>query len=108
EIIQDQYDTTVALFLRKPIPQRSSVFQMLVIGLLNLKEVYLNPELDYNITDQFIFTTGMNLFYGKKSKLGVAVDGNSVSGVNSIEQSAQFIGNFNDNDRLYMEIKYTF
>lgn len=108
EIIQDEYDTTLALFMRKPIPQRSSVFQMLILGLVNLEELYLNPELDYYITDRFIFTTGMNLFYGKKSKLGVAIDNNSVAGVNSIEQSAQFIGNFNDNDRIYMEVKYAF
>ncbi|MFQ5488212.1 MAG: hypothetical protein ACE5ET_07215, partial [Gammaproteobacteria bacterium] len=34
--------------------------------------------------------------------------GGAIAGLNTVEQSAQFIGNFNDNDRIYAEFKYTF
>lgn len=107
-LIQDQFDTSLALFARKPLPQQSAVFEFLAIGLVNLKELYLNPELTFDITDRFHIATGLDLFYGKKSKLGVSASSGGIASLNTVEQSAQFIGNFNDNDRIYAEFKYTF
>lgn len=107
-LIQEKVDTSLTLFARKPMPQRSAVFQLLVIALLNLDEVFIKPEITFNITDRFEITTGLDLFYGQKSKLGVSASGGAVTNLNTIEQSAQFFGNFNDNDRVFAEFKYTF
>jgi len=40
--------------------------------------------------------------------LGVSASSGGIAALNTIEQSTQFLGNFNDNDRLYLEFKYTF
>jgi len=65
-LIQDEFDTSLTLFMRKPLPQQSAIFELLVIGLVNLEELYLNPKLTFEITDNFQIATGLNLFYGKK------------------------------------------
>ena len=106
-IIQDQFDTSLTVFARKPLPEHSSVFELLAIGLVNLKELYLNPEMTFEITDKFQIASGLDLFYGDKSKFGVSGSSGIVSATAN-EQSAQFFGNFNDNDRIYVEFKYTF
>ncbi len=108
DLIQDEFDTSLTLFARKPLPQRSAVFELLAIALVNLKELYLNPEWTFDITDRFQIATGLDLFFGDKSQLGVSVGGGGVASPNAIEQNAQFFGNFNDNDRVYVEFKYAF
>lgn len=107
-LIQEKFDTSLTLFARKPMPQHSAVFQLLAIALLNLDELFLKPEVIFSITDRFQITTGVDLFYGAKSKLGVSASGGAVTNLNTIEQSAQFFGNFNDNDRIFAEFKYIF
>lgn len=107
-IIQDEFDTSLTLFARKPLPARSAVFELLMIGLVNLHELYINPELSFDITDHFQITSGLDLFYGDRSQLGVSASGGAIANLNTVEQNAQFFGNFNDNDRIYVEFKYTF
>ncbi len=106
-LIQDEFDTSLTLFARKPLPRHSAIFELLAIALVNLEELYLNPELTFEVTDRFQIGTGLNLFFGNKSQFGVTPAGN-VANLNTVEQRAQFFGNFNDNDRVYATFKYTF
>ena len=109
-ILQDKYDTSFALFVRKPMPEKSAVFQLLLINLINMKEMYIKPKITFDVTDHFQIATGLDLFYGTRSVLGVPAAGGVVAGLDLgiIEQSAQFFGNFHDNDRVFLEFKYTF
>lgn len=106
-MIQGQFDTSISLFVRKPLPERSAVFQLLAVYLVNLSELYTRPEITFNLTDRFQISTGMDLFSGKKSKFG-APQASAVSNINVTEESAQFFGNFDANDRLFVEFKYGF
>jgi hypothetical protein len=51
---------------------------------------------------------GLDMFFGRASQLGVSGVLNSLGNVAVPEQRAQFIGNFHDNDRVFMEFKYSF
>ena len=106
-MIQGQFDTSISLFVRKPLPERSAVFQFLMIYLVNLSELYARPKVTFNVTDRFQISTGMDLFYGNKSKFG-APEASAVSNINVTEESAQFFGNFDANDRVFVEFKYGF
>lgn len=108
KLIQDEFDTSLTLFVRKPLPQQSMVFQLLAIGLVSLKELYVKPKLTIGVTDHFQIAAGFDIFTGKKSKLGTSGGSNVISGAEAIEQSAQFFGNFHNNDRVFAEFKYTF
>lgn len=107
-IIQDQFDTGINLFVRKEFPESSSIFQLLTIYLVNLQEVYLKPKWIFRITDRFQISTGLDMFFGKASQFGVSGVLTSLGDVAVPEQRAQFIGNFHDNDRIFLEFKYAF
>jgi len=107
-LIQDRNDTSFTVFARKPIPEHAVVLQMLAIALVNMNELYLKPKASFDVSDQFKISVGMDLFYGLKSKLGVSAAGGAVASLTAIEQSAQFFGNFHNNDRVFAEFKYTF
>ena len=107
-LLQDQFDTSLTLFIRKPLPEQSAVFQMLMINLVNLQEFFIKPKFIFNMTDHLQISTGLDLFYGLGSQLGVSSSGGGISNLNSIAQRAQFFGNFHNNDRLFAEFKYTF
>ncbi len=106
-LIQDEYDTSLTLFARKPVPQYNAVIQLLAIGLVNLEELYLKPKVIFNVTSQFQIATGADLFFGRRSQLGSPGGGAAIIGASLVEQ-AQFFGNFNDNDRLFLEFRYSF
>jgi len=107
-IIQDPYDSSFNLFVRKELPEHGAVFQLLAIYMITLDELYLKPKVIFNVSDHFQIAAGMDLFWGKRSQTGVAArDGRSVDLV-EIEQQYQFIGNFNNNDRIFLEFKYGF
>lgn len=108
KLIQDKFDTSLTLFVRKPVPEQSLVLQLLAIGLVNLKEIYLKPKVTFAITDHFQVATGFDIFTGKRSKLGTSGGANVITSTEALEQSAQFFGNFNNNDRVFAEFKYTF
>ena len=107
-LIQDEFDTSLTLFVRKPLPEKSAVFQLLVISLVNMHELYLKPKISFDITDRFNIALGMDLFDGTRSTFGVSSVGGTVASLNAVEQSAQFFGNFHNNDRVFAEFKYTF
>ena len=107
-IIQDQFDTGINLFIRKEYPDSSTIFSLLAIYLVNLEEVYLKPKWTFRITDHFQIGTGLDMFFGRSSQLGVSGVLDSLGNVVVPEQRAQFIGNFHDNDRVFLEFKYSF
>ena len=107
-IIQDQFDTGINLFVRKEYPDSSTIFSLLAIYLVNLEEVYLKPKWTFRITDHFQIGTGVDMFFGRSSQLGVSGVLDSLGNVMVPEQRAQFIGNFHDNDRVFLEFKYAF
>lgn len=107
-IIQDEYDSSFNIFIRKEYPESSMIFQLLGIYLINLDELYLKPKWIFRITDRFQIATGLDTFFGQKSKFGVAASSTAFGGVAVTAQRAQFIGNFNNNDRLFVEFKYSF
>ncbi len=107
-LLQDQFDTALTLFVRKPLPEQSAVFQTLIIVLVNLQETYIKPKITFDITNRLQIGTGLDLFYGVGSQLGVSSAGGGVTNLTSIAQRAQFFGNFHDNDRLFVDFKYSF
>ncbi len=107
-LLQDQFDTSLTLFVRKPLPEQSAVFQTLVIVLVNLQETYIKPKITFDITNRFQIAAGLDLFYGRGSQLGVASSRGGVTNLTAIAQRAQFFGNFTDNDRVFAEFKYSF
>jgi hypothetical protein len=107
-IIQDQFDTGINLFIRKEYPDSSTIFSLLAIYLVNLEEVYLKPKWTFRITDHFQIASGVDMFFGRSSQLGVSGVLDSLGNVVVPEQRAQFIGNFHDNDRVFLEFKYSF
>lgn len=107
-MLMHQFDTSLNLYLMHNIPERNGVFDLLGIYLVQLKELYLKPKFSFRPSNQFQISMGMDLFWGQKSHLGViAVDGD-VRQLQIVTQSAQFIGNFNRNDRVFLELKYSF
>lgn len=108
EIIQDEYDTSYNIFIRKDIPESRAVFTLLGIGLLNMDELYLRPKITFDVTDRFRIGTGADLFWGRPSQQGVAFELGRPTALIEIDQRAQFFGNFRHNDRLFVEFTYAF
>ena len=107
-IIQDRFDTSFNLFVRHPIPAQNAVAQLLLIYLVNQTEVYLKPKVTFDVTEHFQVATGLDLFFGRRSQLGVGSRNGRATDIFAITQQFQFIGNFRDNDRLFVEFKYNF
>lgn len=108
EIIQDEFDTSMNLFIRKELPARRAVLSLLGIGLINMSELYLKPKITFDITDRFQLGVGADLFWGKPSQQGVGFEGGRPTNLIEIDQRSQFIGNFRENDRLFVDFKYAF
>lgn len=105
-MVQDQVDTSVNLFLRKEYPRSSMLFELLAIRFVNLRELYVNPEWTFFISDRFQIATGVDLFSGGKSQFGVLA--NPLGSPTVRDQRSQFVGNFHDNDRFYVEFTYSY
>lgn len=105
-LVQDKFDTNFNLFMRREFPQTSILFEFLLINFTSLHEIYLNPEWTFRLTDSFQVSCGLDLFMGKSSQFGVLSNQNGQPTV--IDQRSQFVGNFHDNDRTYVEFKYSF
>ena len=108
EIIQDRFDSSFNLFVRKELPLQGAVFSFLGIYLINLDETYLKPKITFNITERFQIAAGVDLFSGKSSQLGVGAVRGRATDILELVQRSQFIGNFHENDRLFLEFKYGF
>ena len=107
-LIQGEYDTAFNLFVRKELPEYKATFQMLLIRMITLNELYVKPKVTFNVTDLFQVSAGLDLFYGQQSQVGVgSVNGKAVD-ILEIEQRFQFLGNFQGNKRLFLEFKYSF
>ncbi len=107
-ILMDRFDTTFNLFVRKPLQKQSAVFSLLFIYLINFDEVYAKPKFTFNLTSRFQVSTGLDLFMGERSQFGRAFDPNDPGGLVDVRQQAQFLGNFKDNRRMFVELKYSF
>lgn len=105
-MVQNEFDTSINLFIRKNFPKSNILFEFLAIDFFTLHELYLNPEWTFRVTDRFQVATGANLFSGAKSQFGVLANPTGQPTVQ--DQRSQFVGNFHDNDRVYMELKYSF
>ncbi|MDH5300670.1 MAG: hypothetical protein OEW58_04840 [Gammaproteobacteria bacterium] len=107
-ILTDEVDTTFNLFIRKPMQRYSSVFTLLGIYLWNFEEVYLKPKFTFNLTNNFQIMAGVDYFAGIRTQFGRAADTTAEGGLIDLEQRAQFLGNFRDNNRIFVEFKYSF
>lgn len=106
-IIQGRHDTAYNLFIRKEFPAYAATFQMLLIRLVNLDELLAKPKITFQVDDHLQIAAGLDLFFGRTSDFGA----NTATAVGTFDPAiarAQFFGNFHDNDRLYMEFKYSF
>lgn len=108
KILFHQYDTSFNVFIRKPLRKRSAVFTMLLIQLINFNETLLKPKITFNLTDHLQVITGVDLFFGDRTQFGRAASASDPGGLVDIAQRAQFIGNFRDNRRVFVEFKYNF
>lgn len=107
-LIQDEFDTSVNFYARKNLPESNTVLELLVIYLHNLQESFVNPELTLNASDKLSVSLGLDVFFGDKSQSGPIAIGGRPDQLQFVAASTQFIGNFNKNDRLYLELKYSF
>lgn len=105
--IQPQNDSSFSFFGRKEFPQNSAIFQVLWIYLIKMDESLLKPKLTFQASDKLQVSGGLDLFYGKSGFLGNVGDG-TANLIAAAQQRPQFLGNFHDNDRIYMEFKYSF
>ncbi len=107
-IIQDEFDTSFNFFVRKELPEHGAVFEMLGIWPINMKEFYLAPDITFSVTERFQVTAGMNLFWGDKSLTGIIVEGGRATDIVEVNQRFRFFGNFDQNDRIFVNFKYSF
>lgn len=107
-LIQEKQDTSYNVFLRREFPRVSMTFQMLYIYFETLDEVYIKPKLFFQVTNRFQVAIGLDLFEGEKSDFGSSGAGLESGDFDITIQQAQFVGNFNDNDRAFLEFKYSY
>lgn len=108
-LIQPQNDSAFSFFGRKEFPQNSAIFQILWIYLINMEESVVKPKLTFQVSDKLQVSGGLDLFYGRSGFLGSVGDDGSINNlIAAAQQRPQFLGNFHDNDRIYMEFKYSF
>lgn len=107
-LIQDQLDISFNLYVRKNLAESNTILELLVIQLYNLQEAYINPKLTLNASDKLTVSLGLDIFYGEKSQTGPISIGGRPDQLQFVTASTQFIGNFDKNDRLFLEMKYSF
>lgn len=105
-LIQRRHDTSFNMFVRREFPEYSMTVQALWIYLYQLNETYLKPKVMFQITNRFQVAVGLDIFDGARSDFGQSTIGQQVFDVSI--QRAQFVGNFHDNDRVFLEFKYSF
>lgn len=94
KIIQDKREYAGSLFIRRKFMYNRLIFQCLVLYLANHNEALYRPRADYKLREQLTLSVGMDIFDGDSGDLGV--------------ENFQFIGFFNQHDRIYTELKYNF
>ncbi|HIE65639.1 MAG: DUF1302 family protein [Nitrospira sp.] len=93
-IIQDRLDTVIALFLRKEFVHNVWSGNLLLLRFENDNDWLIRPRTNYNVTDRVRLSFGLDLFEGK---IGSGQPG-----------EFNFIGFFDNNDRLFWDITYSF
>lgn len=99
-IIQDEVDTVLGLFVRKTLLSNALTAQILNLYFVNDDEWLIRPRLSYSFTDQVKLSFGADLLIGTISDVGadrVALPG-----------EFHFVGFFRNNSRVYTEIQYSF
>jgi hypothetical protein len=93
-IIQDKLDTVAALFLRKEFIHNVWTANLLLLYFFNDNDWLIRPRTMYNITDRLRLSFGLDIFEGS---IGTGLPG-----------EFHFIGFFNNNDRIFWDITYSF
>ncbi len=93
-IMVDRIDTVAALFLRKELLHNIWTLNLLAIYFINNKDMLIRPRSDYNLSDRLRFSFGVDVFEGK---IGTGLPG-----------EFNFAGFFDNNDRIFWEITYSF
>lgn len=93
-IIPDKFDTVAAVFLRREFVHNVWNGNMLVLYFINDNDWLIRPRTIYNITDRLRFSVGLDIFQGK---IGTGRPG-----------EFHFIGFFNNNDRIFWDLTYSF
>jgi len=93
-IIQDRLDTVIALFFRKEFVHNVWSGNLLVLRFENDNDWLIRPRTNYNVTDRVRLSFGMDFFEGK---IGSGQPG-----------EFNFIGFFDNNDRFFWDITYSF
>ena len=107
-VVQSRFDSSFSLFMRKEFPKQSAVFQFLLIAILSQKEYIARPKITYRLTDKLSVALGVDIFAGTKSRFGVLFRGGNPRELTETGEASRFLGNFHDNDRLFVEFKYAF
>lgn len=94
QIIQKRLDTVGALFARKHFIHNLWLGDLLLIYFANDKDWLIRPRTVYNLTDRIRLAFGVDFFEGK---IGTGLPG-----------EFHFIGFFDNNDRVFWDITYSF
>lgn len=94
EIIQDKLDTVGAVFIRKEFIHNLWSANLLVLYFFNDKDWLIRPRTFYNVTDRLRLSFGVDIFEGK---IGTGLPG-----------EFHFVGFFDNNDRIFWDITYSF
>ncbi|WP_320412502.1 DUF1302 family protein [Candidatus Manganitrophus noduliformans] len=93
-IIQDRVDTVGAVFIRKEFIHNLWTGNLLVLYFFNDEDWLIRPRTFYNITDRLRVSFGVDIFEGK---IGTGLPG-----------EFHFVGFFDNNDRIFWDITYSF
>ena len=107
-ILQDEVDTSFNVFIRKPLQKRSAVFTLLMIKLINFNETLIKPKVTFDLSDHFQLAAGMDWFIGQPTQFGRQFEIGAPGNLVDVVQQAQFLGNFRDNRRVFVDFKYSF
>jgi hypothetical protein len=108
DILSKKFDSTFNVFIRKPFQRHSAVFTLLFIRLIEFEESYFKPKMTFNLTNHLQVMAGLDIFVGSRTQFGRAFSATDDGGLVDVEQRAQFLGNFRDNRRVFVEFKYNF
>ena len=106
-IIQPPVETAFNLFIRKSLAPRV-LLEFLAIYLPNIRENYYKPKTVFLLTDKFSVAVGADIFSGSNSSSGIISVKGSTTDLKLVPQRSRFIGNFSDNDRIFVDFKYSF
>lgn len=93
-IIVERFDTVGAIFLQKEFIHNIWSTNLLVLYFFNDEDWLIRPRTFYNLSDRLQFSFGVDIFEGK---IGTGLPG-----------EFNFIGFFDNNDRIFWELTYSF